>query len=251
MATFTPDPVPQEFEWTTQWKTNLSNLVKKLVAFATNVESDSVQTDSLVVNGNVYVDGAVEIEEDLSAEDAAFSGNVNIGEDLNVGGMIDGENSPVIFWNVAASSGTVVNFPPIPSWARKITVTFVAVSLSGTDNFLIQMGPNSTLETSGYVSASANASNAAAGDLVLSTAGFIIRANVAASSVTCFYEFLLHNPTTNQWVGGGTQYRIGTSRTGEHSGHKAFAGAINKISVIADGTDTFDGAGTITVRCEY
>ena len=88
MATLKNEPAPQDFSWSLQWKSWLSRLVDRIYAFASNVESDSVQTDSLIVDGNVLVEGTVEIEEDLSAEDAAFSGELNVGGDVGVGGDI-------------------------------------------------------------------------------------------------------------------------------------------------------------------
>lgn len=93
MATFNPDPVPHEKTWTIQWKNNLSKLVDKLRAWTTNAEAETVTiSDTLVLEGDGIIEGSLDIEEDLSVQDAAVSGELTVGEDLEVGGYINGVN---------------------------------------------------------------------------------------------------------------------------------------------------------------
>lgn len=249
MAEFKPDPVPNDFGWTIQWKTNLSNLVKKLGAFLASPEFPSVQTDSLLVDGNAYVTGTVEIEEDLSAQDAAFSGEVNVGEDLTVGGFLRAENSPIRLGPYTAS-GAEVLVTGIPSWAGKVTVIFSGLSLNGTDNVIIQLGPSSGVETNGYVSGGMSYESTAAGGVDTATAGFIMRLGIASNTLQGTYTFYLVDPATNTWVGEGVQYRAGTARVGSSAGSKSLAGTLERISIMPPGANTLD-AGTVAVRCEY
>jgi hypothetical protein len=250
VATFNIDPVPETKDWTIQWKNNLSKLVDKLRSWATNIESETVTiSDTLVLEGDGIIEGSLDIEDDISAQDAAFSGEVTIGEDLNVGGLLDAENSPVLFGPITAS-GTSISFVGIPSWARKINVIHSGLSLSGTDNILIRMGPASGLETTGYISATGNASNGGAFAIDTATDGFIIRHGVAADGLYGTYELLLADPITNLWVGEGSHYRAGTARIGGSSGSKAFSGIVWLLSLVPTGANTFDG-GTVSVRCEY
>ena len=48
---------------------------------------------------------------------------------------------------------TSADFTSIPSWVRRITLIFSDISLSGSDNLLIQIGDSGGLETTGYLGA--------------------------------------------------------------------------------------------------
>lgn len=74
----------------------------------------------------------------------------------------------------ATTSGTQFDFTGIPSSVKSIRVMLSGVSLSGSDNVLIQIGDAGGIETTGYNSTS---EYAAAG--VASTSGFIIKFNLS------------------------------------------------------------------------
>ena len=75
---------------------------------------------------------------------------------------------------VASTSGTSVDFTSIPSWVRRITIMFDGVSLSGTDQILVQLGDSGGLETTGYISGGAVTRDANTTNAGSSTSGFII-----------------------------------------------------------------------------
>lgn len=251
MATFKHDPVPQEFNWTVQWKNNLSKLIATLRDFLINPEFSVVTIDDdLVLEGNGLVEGAVEIEGDLSADNAAFGGEVTIGDDCTVGGFLEAGNSPFHLGPKTATAGTSVSFTAIPPWVRKITVMYSQLSLTGTDSFLIQIG-SGTPETSGYTSASSTIADAANPNVDSSSSGFIIRSTVAGDQIRGKYEILLMDPATNLWVGGGEHYRQTSSvRVGVGAGEKSLSARLNILSVVATGANSFDN-GSIALRCEY
>jgi hypothetical protein len=150
---------------------------------------------------------------------------------------------------VASTSGTSIDFTSIPSWVRRITVVFDSVSLSGTDNILVQIGPSGAVETTGYVSASAYAISGAASGGASSTAGFIV---ILASSGNAHVGAMqLVNITGNTWIASCSgSYTTGTAAGVSGGGTKTLAsGPLARLSITRTGTNTFD-AGSINIMYE-
>lgn len=128
-------------------------------------------------------------------------------------------------------SGTIA----VPTGTRRICVSLFEVSLSGTDNILVRGGAGS-LETNGYTSSCGTMANGATG-VDPATNGFVIRAASAASLISG--EMLLTNIGGNDWV----QTWVGKNSTTSVSsggGSKTFSGALDRISLLRSGADTFD-----------
>ena len=111
---------------------------------------------------------------------------------------------------LATTSGTSKDFTSIPSWVKRITVMFNAVSLSGTANLLIQIGTGGTPTTSGYSSTSsyALASGSASGG-VSSTAGYIMY--ISTASYIFSGHIVLTNVSGNIWVSSGLISNVTTT----------------------------------------
>jgi cytoskeletal protein CcmA (bactofilin family) len=90
MTTFNLNPAPHDFSWTLQWKNWLNNLWQQLTAFFAAPEFPSVTTETLIVEGDGLVEGTLQVAGDLSANDAAFSGEVTISGGLSVAGTVNG-----------------------------------------------------------------------------------------------------------------------------------------------------------------
>lgn len=150
---------------------------------------------------------------------------------------------------VASTSGTSIDFTNIPSWVKRITVMFDSVSLSGTDNILVQIGPSGAVETTGYVSASAYAISGGASGGASSTAGFVII--VASSGNANVGTMQLVNITGNTWIASCSgSYTIGTASGVSGGGVKTLSsGPLARLSVTRTGTNTFD-AGSINILYE-
>lgn len=150
---------------------------------------------------------------------------------------------------LATTSGTAQTFTGLPTGIRRITMNLTGVSLSGTDNLLLQIGPSGGLETTGYVSSSIIVVSAASsGTAVTSTSGIIL--NVASAAVTVGGRFILEleNSSTNTWV--CTFHGLSSSNNIPLScGTKSLAGVLSQISLTRTGTDTFD-AGEINIIYE-
>lgn len=149
---------------------------------------------------------------------------------------------------VATTSGTSIDFTGIPSWAKRVTVMFNGVSVSGTSQLLFQIGSGS-VTTSGYASSSGKVNNSGVATSVTSTAGFIAAIDPAAASVTWGHA-VLTNISGNAWVysvnGGCSGNAVGFFG----GGAVTLAGALDRVRITTvNGTDTFD-AGSINILYE-
>jgi hypothetical protein len=144
---------------------------------------------------------------------------------------------------VASTSGTSIDFTSIPSWVKRITVMFSAVSTNGGSIIQVQIGSGS-VTTSGY--ASYYSTNGASGTI---TSGFYTSyrgdaANALRGNV------VITNISTNNYVamgvvGGGSSNDVTSS-----SGSVALGGVLDRVRITTvNGTDTFD-AGSINILYE-
>jgi hypothetical protein len=252
LATFNKEPAPQDFIWGIQWKNWLSRQFANLLTFFEFPEFPAAEIGELVVEQDALINGSLQVEEDFSAEDGAFSGELTVAEDISAGGMIRGENSPIRVGPITLSGSSMVltASSPVPIWAGKIVFMFNSVSLSGTANSLIQFGPTSTPVATGYSSSAVTCADAANPQVASSVAGFIIRSAIAASMVDGVYTFHLADPITHSWA-GSLGYTRDTNRGCAGGGTlTSMTGPLLHITLTTTGADTFDG-GTVTLRYEY
>ena len=147
---------------------------------------------------------------------------------------------------VATTSGSSKDFTGLPTGIRRFTVMGDGVSLSGTDNLLLQLGDATTggFLTSGYRSISGSAS----GDFT-STAGMTVISGVAASAVDFIMEGVLMDPSTNRWLVRHQANRVGTAANVYGIGIVSLAGALDRIRLTRTGSDSFD-AGAVNINYE-
>jgi len=144
-----------------------------------------------------------------------------------------------------SASGTSVDFTGIPSWAKRITVMFSGVSLSGTDNFLIRIGPSGGVETSSYSSSSIYGGSATGSGS--SSSGFLLIDGSAANVISGIITLV--NLTGNTWVYNGMGSSDGSTVIVYGTGVKTIASTLSVVSITRTGTNTFD-AGTINIMYE-
>jgi hypothetical protein len=121
------------------------------------------------------------------------------------------------------------------------------VSTSGTDDLLVQIGDAGGIETSGYVSSSADVTSAATG-VSSSTSGFVMRRPTAASVVSGHMVLTLVDAANFTWI---------SSHSGKHltttalfgGGDKSTSAALDRLRITVTGSDTFD-AGAVNVLYE-
>jgi hypothetical protein len=151
---------------------------------------------------------------------------------------------------VATTSGTAIDFTGIPSWVRRITVMFNAVSTNGVSPFEIRIGSGS-IDNAGYASGAftPNSINTA------STTGFILTAaSYAAAAYAGSITLLLQNSASYTWVSSGvisdtvapSSYGGGNSS----GGVKTLSGVLDRIRITTTGgANTFDN-GSINIMYE-
>ena len=149
---------------------------------------------------------------------------------------------------VASTSGTAIDFTSIPSWAKRITVTFVGVSTTGTSNYLVQIGTGSTptYTTSGY---SGTTGTGAGATTIALTSGFLVTAAVTAAQFISGVTTLI-NQSGNNWVAFGISADSVGQRNSNLAGSVALGAALTAIRITTvTGTDTFD-AGSVNIMWE-
>ena len=139
--------------------------------------------------------------------------------------------------STAANSGTAIDIGSIPAWATRVWLLFSAVSLSGTDDLLVQIGDSGGIENTGYVSGSRESASS-------STAGFIVFISYASRAAHGVMELV--KGAGNQWFAHHAVYTSTVCSAG--GGSKTLSDTLTQIRLTRTGTDTLDGSGTITVR---
>jgi hypothetical protein len=144
----------------------------------------------------------------------------------------------------ASTSGTSIDFTGIPSWVKRVTVSFNAVSTNGSSALLMQVGAGS-VATSGYTSQAAQVTSA-----TTSTSGFVLTFSSGASSNRAGIATICL-VSSNTWVSSAIMscpdngLQIATS-----GGTVALGGALDRVRITTvNGTDTFD-AGSINILYE-
>jgi hypothetical protein len=147
------------------------------------------------------------------------------------------ETAKAYNWN-GLTTNTFLDFTGIPSWAKRITVMFNRLSLSGGEDHLVQLGTSSGIQTTlyesgsnasfrtdGFVIRTQDASFAASGIMVLATLG----GNIWASAHTCLVKYGLYNH-----AGGG---------------YVPLSGTLTQVRITNSGSNTFD-AGSVNIMYE-
>ena len=148
---------------------------------------------------------------------------------------------------VASTSGTAIDFTSIPSYAKRITVMFNAVSTSGTSVPIIQIGTSSGPTVTGYNGTSINSVVGGTLSGSTSTIGFPFRSTSASASL--YGSCTISNLNGNNWVCSGV-FNDSSSAIITISGGVTLAATLDRVRLTTtNGTDTFD-AGSINILYE-
>jgi hypothetical protein len=152
---------------------------------------------------------------------------------------------------VASTTITIVglDFLNIPSWVKRITISWKGVSTSGTSLPVIQLGTGGTptYTTTGYVGGSVNQ----VGTFTSFTNGFgIFNAITAANIMTGMFTLTLQDSSTNSWVCSHSIVNTAGSNASYGDGYVSLSGTLTAVrNTTTNGTDTFD-AGSINIQYE-
>jgi hypothetical protein len=165
------------------------------------------------------------------------------GVTTNSGAIYNGIQTSTV---VPSTSGTAITFTNIPAWVKRITVMFDNVSLSGSDSFLIQIGPVGGLENTGYNGGGARLTVSSVGGATFTTGfGF----NNVSSGTLYSGSVVLSNITGNTWTASGILGGSSADFASVLGGSKTLAGVLTQVSVTRSGTNTFDN-GQINILYE-
>jgi hypothetical protein len=147
---------------------------------------------------------------------------------------------------VASTSGTSIDFTSIPSWVKRITVSFSSVSTNGSSDWGIQLGTSGGIVTSGY---SGSTGNAVGGFQAQTTYAQTVYTATASTSASGSVTICLINSSTNLWAISGNG--CSTTTYASLSGYSVtLSGALTTVRIkTGNGTDTFD-AGSINILYE-
>jgi hypothetical protein len=142
----------------------------------------------------------------------------------------------------ASTSGTVVEFTGIPSWAKRIMVILSNVSTNGTVNPIIQLGVTS-YATSGYTSGCGSS-----GGNTSETSGFIISTGTTAGDDLSGLITIASLGASNRWICSGTTFNNTNPRF--NAGNVNLSGVLDRLRVTTIASaSTFDG-GNINIIYE-
>jgi hypothetical protein len=156
-------------------------------------------------------------------------------------GVLDNSGAFIAGTAVATTSGTSVTFTGIPSWVKRVTISFNNVTLSS-GNLQVQVGSGST-STSGYASQSVGANSGGTGN-TSSTSGYVTNLSSGVSG-----SMVLTLVSGNTWAasglignGGSMSMNAGISPT--------LGGALDRVAITSlSGSATFS-AGTVNILYE-
>lgn len=160
------------------------------------------------------------------------------------GKIILGSNSQsiVLMTNTAVSGSTAINFTGIPQGTKRITVTFNAVSTTGSANIIVQLGSGS-VQTTGYQSGCFSYNS---GTITSSTAGLIADQGVNSASIR-YGQLIISRQSSVIWSYNGN---IITPNVAPSAGGVTLSGELDRIRITtSNGTDLFD-AGTVNILYE-
>jgi hypothetical protein len=141
---------------------------------------------------------------------------------------------------IATTSGTIHTILNIVPDTKRVLLTGTGVSLSGTDELLLQIGDSGGVETSGY-----SGGCSTGGSNVDNSAGFFLSVASAATDVVDFVAQLeLIDATGIIWTHSGVYHAGAAQRGGSSVGQKTLSAELDRIVLDTNGTDTFD-AGTV------
>jgi hypothetical protein len=157
-------------------------------------------------------------------------------------------SQPMTLRTAQAGTGTAINFTGIPSWAKRITVMFNAISTNGVARPTIRLGTSSSTEITGYTGVTANIGDTAATYSFLG-AGFDIL-QTGAATIVFYGQMTICNLSGNTWTCNGSVGRTDNNFFGFCAGAKTLASTLDRIVfTTANGTDAFDG-GSVNIMYE-
>ena len=159
-----------------------------------------------------------------------------------------GGGGPTVVSTTLSNGASSYTFSSLPSGITRMQLWFYEVSLSGTDELLVQFGDSGGIETSNYTTASGRVmvyQGTSSG--VSNNGGFIIRLAEAAGDWSGVYNFW---KMAAYWVGAHSGYQASTASGTTGGGNKAGLGTLTQIKIRPSGSNTFTVAGSFVSKID-
>ena len=223
-----------------------ATILKDGASSTNNLTFDS--SGNVTVGNNLTVTGT-----------SSHTGNATFSGTLAVTGTITGSSTvagatgilyPLVSGTAQSStSGTSITFTGIPSWAKRVTVMFNGVGISGTSTILFQVGSGSAT-TTGYLGSGWSTVHTGSNQVTTATNGMIVNYGVAATRWNGQAVFSLLNATGNIWAGSGFLSSSTNTGVAGFSTTVPLSGSLDRVIITtSNGTDTF-AAGSINILYE-
>lgn len=181
-----------------------------------------------------------------TASAAPYSGLTGVPANIAAVAGTDSIQKMSLVTAVASTSGTAVDFTGIPSWAKKLTISFNGVSTNGSSAVTVQVGAGS-IDTTGYAGSSGYTGSSSAAGLM--TNGFATE-TASGPSVIRHGQCVLTHMGGNLWAFSSVQGRSDSAYMHIGGGTKSLSGVLDRLRITATNlTDTFD-AGSISLLVE-
>jgi hypothetical protein len=146
------------------------------------------------------------------------------------------------------ASGTSVDFTDIPSWVKRITVSFSGLSTSGTSIPQVRLGNAGGIEATNYLGCTNQSGGGTPSSLNYSS-GFSFATSWGATA-TAHGAVTLTLIGSNVWVATLSHGTSNSTGVYHGAGSKTLSDTLTQIRITtASGTDVFD-AGTINILYE-
>lgn len=186
---------------------------------------------------STYTFGSLSIDEDDMASDSV----TKLPTQQSVKAYVD-NNDWAYATPVATTSGTAADFTGLPAGLREIKLILDGVSLSGSDDLLVQIGGASGLATTGYTSTTVYA-GASGNERVNATDGFRVRFNASGATLTGVMQFV--RPVDNYWITTHVVSHSGGDSASHGGGSVDVAETLDRVRVTRTGSDTLDAGRVI------
>ena len=151
--------------------------------------------------------------------------------------------------SVAPSGTAAASFTSLPSWVKRITVQFSALtSATASATMVVQLGTGATptYTTSGYTGTLGLTFNATASSASALSSGFTINTGYAANS-PIYGTVTITNLTGNTWMGTMSFGRTGTLMSGVGGGIIALGATLTAVQILSSAN--YNG-GTVNILYE-
>ena len=200
-----------------------------------NSDGRSILNISSLAHGDIIFRGASGFQR-LAAGVAGQSLTTQ-GAGANPTWVTSSNSSVTLGTAVNTTSGTAIDWLPIPAGANLVMLSYAGLSTSGTDQIIVQLGTASGIETTGYLGASTELTTTPTSQNFTTGIG-ISGANAAniRHGVLTFVRL-----TGNTWAAFGVSSLSNAAWSILSSGSKSLSGPINRLRLTtAGGTNTLD-----------